>query len=181
MISSHFQILCDYNYWAHHQLWDAVLRLSEEEFTTSGTCFGISVHQQVLHTLGAEWLWMARLRGVSPTTKLTPAMLPDRDTIRVKWDEVEAEVRAYVENVRENQLSEIITYTTTQGEPQRNARWEILTHMFNHSTDHRSRIISMLKTLGAEVPDLDLLLYFRDNKQHRRRIAMEHFHKSASL
>lgn len=181
MLAGHFKLMCDYNYWAHHQLWDGVLQLSEEQFRTPNTCFTISVHEQVLNTLGSEWLWMARLRGISPTTRLTPAMLPDRDTIRVKWVEVEAEVRAYVDHIRESQLSEVITYTTTFGEPQRNARWEILTHMFNYSTDHRSRVVAMLKPLGVDIPELDLLAYFRANKQIQRQIAMDHFHKSASI
>lgn len=181
MITEHYKIMCDYNFWAHHQMWDTVLSLSDEDFSRMDTCYGISVHDQVLHTLGAEWLWMARLRGVSPTRKLTPEMLPDRESIRVKWDEVEKELRAYVENIREAQLSEIITYTTTQGDPQRNARWEILAHVFNHSTDHRSRVCAMLKLMGVETPDIELLNYFRDNKQHRRRIAMDHFHKASSI
>lgn len=181
MITGHNKIMCDYNFWAHHQLWDVVLSLSDEDFTRTDTCYGISVHEQVIHTVGAEWLWMARLRGVSPTRKLSTAMLPDRESIRVKWDEVEGELRAYVDNIRESQLSKIITYTTTLGEPQRNARWEILAHVFNHSTDHRSRIMTMLGIMGVECPDVELLNYFRDNKQHRRQIAMDHFHKASSI
>lgn len=181
MIAEHFRILCDYNYWANHQLWDCILALSEAQFTNKETCYGISIHEQVVHTLGAEWLWVERLRGRSPLEKLSVEEFATRDAIRRKWDEVEADLRAYVGTARDSQLGEIIAYTTTFGEPQRNARWEILAHVFNHGTDHRARITAMLIPWGYTAPEIELLHYFRDNKQHRRRIAMESFHKSAPI
>jgi uncharacterized damage-inducible protein DinB len=181
MIAEHFQILCDYNYWAHHQVWDCVLALTDEQFVSSENSYGISIHEQVVHTVGAEWLWTARLRGSSPMEKLTVDSLPTRDAIRIQWDTVESDLRAYVKDIRSSQLSEIITYQTTFGESQRNARWEILAHIFNHGTDHRAKLIAMIKQAGCEAIDQDLLLYFRDNKQHRRRIAMENFHKQSHM
>ncbi len=181
MIAEHFRILVDYNYWANHQLWDCVLGLSDAQLTSRDNCFDRSVQEEVVEILNAEWLWMARLRGVSPTSTLTAEILPGREAVRERWAGVEADLRVYLKNIREAQLSEIITYTTTRGVPQRNARWEILAHIFNHSTDYRSRVLMMLALLGVQAPSIELLDYLRDNKQLRERIAMESFHKEAPI
>lgn len=181
MIAEHFQILCDYNYWAHHQLWDCALQLSEEQFASKENILGLSVHEQMVNMASAEWLWTARLRGTSPTHHLTVAMLPDRDAIRKRWDAVEADLRDYVRNIRDSQLGEIIAYTTTWGEPQRNARWEILAYLFQRGTDYRARAAVTLLQMGVQPPEIELLHYFRDNEQHRLRIALERFHRQAPI
>jgi uncharacterized damage-inducible protein DinB len=181
MISDHLRIMCDYNYWAHHQLWDCVLGLSEAQFTSRDSDFKASVHEEIVQILGSEWLWMARLRGVSPSSNLTPALLPTRDSIRERWAGVESELRAYASTIRETQLNEIITYMTTRGAPQRNARWEILAHVLNHSTDCRARVSMMLMLQGVEAPSIALLDYLRSNELIRNRIALEPFHREAPL
>ena len=61
------------------------------------------------------------------------------------------------------------------------SRWEILAHIFNHSTDYRSRVLMMLALLGVQAPSIELLDYLRNNKQLRERIAMESFHKEAPI
>ncbi len=180
MITQHFKMMCDYNYWAHHQIWDCVLKLTDEQLSAVNDCFGLSVHEQVALTLGAEWLWSARLRGISPSTQMSVAMVPTLEAIRQKWIEVESDLRSYVEHVRDPQLKEVITYTTTYGQAQRSSRAEILSHAFNHSTDHRARILVMLNHFGIVTDEHSLLAYFRDDPDHRQQISMTRFRKSSA-
>ncbi|GAB4571526.1 MAG: hypothetical protein Kow0077_08410 [Anaerolineae bacterium] len=180
MIVEHFRVMCDYNYWANHQLWDVVLGLHAEDFRQNVAGFGNSIHSAVVDLVGTEWIWTARLRGVSPTRLLSVEMLPDRDAIRLMWDEVEADLRAYLRYPRETVLGEAITYTTTQGSPQRNTPREILGHLFNYSTDRRAHVVAMLRGLGIEVPSLMLLEYYRADPETRQRVASERFHRSVS-
>lgn len=173
----HYKILFDYNYWAMHQMWACVVELTEEQFTQAVPYSHGSVHHQVVHTVGAEWVWIERLNKRSPEGFPTVEELPTRDVIRLKWDETETAVRAYLDNLRDSQLDRIISYTRTVGEVERNARWEILSHMINHGTDHRAQIMATIAQVGGRTIEHDLLFYFRDKPEHRRRLAMARFDK----
>ncbi len=39
-------------------------------------------------------------------------------------------------------------------------RWELLRHMVNHATLHRGQIIGMLRQLGHQPPNLDIISFY---------------------
>ncbi len=164
MTVEHLRILCDYNYWAHRQVWDCIMQLDEEQFTRDLAFSHGSVYEQVVHVVAVERLWLSRLNGISPKTWWTASDLPTREVIRARWDEVEADVRAYVDGLRDSDLDEVIEYRRSTGQPRRNTRWEILAHMFNHGTDHRAQIMAMMAQLGGPTVEQDLLFYTRQRR-----------------
>ena len=46
-------------------------QLTPEQFTTSGDGFG-SIRDTLVHTASAQWLWLERWRGTSPTRAVGP-------------------------------------------------------------------------------------------------------------
>ena len=96
MLDAYFKQLCDYNYWAHWRVWNCVMQLDEGQFTRIMGPDQVSVHSQMAHVVGVEWLWLNRLRGASPDRILTVDDLPTREALRARWDTVEADVRAFV-------------------------------------------------------------------------------------
>lgn len=157
------QLLYNYNWTTHRKIWQIITKLTEEQFTQNIDYAHDSIHGQVVHMMGAEWIWLSRLQGVSPTTLFRNEDYPMRPAIRARWDEIENDFRAYLATLNDDVLQEEFHYQTTSGKPFSNVRLHILLHVVNHGTDHRAQLLSMLHRLGAETIEQDLILYLREN------------------
>jgi uncharacterized damage-inducible protein DinB len=160
MDANYFRGLFDYNYWAHRRVWDCVMQLNEEQFAHPCDYSIGSVYEQVVHTMGAEWLWLQRVNGVSPEMIPGTADYPTRTAIRTKWDTVEAEWRAYLAQVMDEQLRQTLVYTSITGRARRETPlWQVLGHVVNHSTDHRAQTLAQIHQVGGKTIEQDLIFY----------------------
>lgn len=162
MNADHFRTLYDYNYWAHRQVWNCVLTLTDEQFTQPmDYAFG-SIGGQIVHTMSAEWMWFSRIRGTSPAAMLSETDFPTRSAIRTKWDSIEADNQAWLKSLTDSMLEGIIEYQNTKGIVFTEPLWLILSHVVNHGTDHRAQTLSMLFQLGAPTVEQDFIRYWRE-------------------
>ncbi len=153
-----FHTLYAYNAWANERVLDTAGRLSPEQFFSRGQAVG-SVHTILVHTMGAQWIWLSRWQGASPQTMLNPADFPDLPAVRRHWAAVEAETQAFVASLDEAALARIVAYSRTGGQPRRHPLWQLLLHQANHATQHRSEIAALLTGFGHSPGDLDLIVY----------------------
>lgn len=159
----HIRMLVDYTYWAHKRIWtNAILPLSEAQYRQPLDYSVGSIHEQLVHTMGAEWLWLSRVKGVSPSAILNPDDFVDRHAVRARWDMVEEEMRAFLDKLPEDLSSQIVTYITTTGTPYTQRVSDILLHVVNHGTDHRAQMLAMIHKLGGQTIDQDLIAYLRE-------------------
>lgn len=160
MNAQYFQRLLDYNYWAHSRVWDCVLLLTEEQFTRPSDYSVGSVHDQIVHTMEAEWLWLTRVLGNS-VARLAPASeYPTRDLIRARWDFVEAEWRKYINALKDENLSQTVEFESISDHTIRKmALWESLAHLLNHSTDHRAQTLALIHQVGGKTIEQDIAFY----------------------
>jgi uncharacterized damage-inducible protein DinB len=159
----YIQMLFDYTYWAHKRIWtNCILPLSDEQYRQPLDYSVGSVHNQMVHTMSAEWMWLTRLYGQNPTMMLDPNDFADRDAVRQRWDVVEGEMRAYISTLPEDLSSLTFTYTTTSGKSYTQPVLHILLQLINHGTDHRAQTLAMIHTLGGMTIAQDLLIYLRE-------------------
>jgi uncharacterized damage-inducible protein DinB len=158
----HVRVLYDYNYWAHRKVWGCAMTLSEEAFTRDLAYSMRSIRGQLVHTMGAERLWFARMRGVMPTTMAKEDEFSTRDLIRHEWDLVEHDIRVYLQSVTNEMLTQPFRYQTMKGDAHEQPMWQILLHVLNHATDHRAQTLAMLHQLGAPTVEQDMIYYFRE-------------------
>jgi uncharacterized damage-inducible protein DinB len=59
-----------------------------------------------------------------------------------------------------DQLAKTVAYTNTMGERYAYPVWQMMVHLVNHGTHHRSELAEMLTQLGSPPPSLDLLVYY---------------------
>src|SRR5438132_13020640 len=65
---------------------------------------------------GAQWIWLSRWNGTSPTSMLDPREFPDLASIRARWDQIEADTQRFVATVTDAELAKVVEYRNTRGE-----------------------------------------------------------------
>jgi uncharacterized damage-inducible protein DinB len=134
MTGQDLQTLVDYHYWARDRVLAAVEPLSAEQFTRDlGNSFR-SVRDTLSHLHGAEWIWLSRFHGTSPTSGLPHERFPDLAAVRAAWTETEASVRAFVNNLDETGAERVIEYRLLNGQPGASRTAQIVQHLVNHGT-----------------------------------------------
>lgn len=146
--------LYEYHRWANHTLFDFAAALGEELCARDvGAQFSYpKVTRMFGHLYGADWVWLQRWKGASPTAQ-PGAELTTMAAVRRRWDELESEQKAFVEALGEADLARIVEYTTTQGRLLRLPLGPLLQHVANHATHHRSEIATMVTMLRGSPPD----------------------------
>ena len=164
MNAAYFRRMIDYTFWEHRQVWNCVLALSDEQYTRPCDYSIGSVHEQVVHTMGAEWLWLQRVRGESPDPFLKPEDFPDRQAVRARWDEIESGWRTFVAALHDDQLEQPIRYVSiTDKARHTQPLWEGLAQIVNHATDHRAQILAFIHQLGGKTMAQDFVYYTWQN------------------
>jgi uncharacterized damage-inducible protein DinB len=152
--------LFGYHRWANGIVLDAAASLAPEQFDRDlGNSFG-SIRGTLAHVLGADWVWLSRWLGSSPTT------FPDWDVstsalLRERWREIEQKQRDFLDGLGEPDVDRVITYTVFSGKAMSNPLGELSRHVVNHATYHRGQVVTMLRQLQVEPPHTDLILYYR--------------------
>jgi uncharacterized damage-inducible protein DinB len=146
--------LYEYNRWANHRLFDFAIGLGEEVCGRDlGKHFSVpTVTRMFAHLYGAESMWLSRWKGTSPTT-MPGAELTTMAAIRRKWDGVEAEEGTFIEGLGDADFGLVVNYRNTEGKAYSAPLGQLLQHVANHATHHRSEIATMVTLLSGSPPD----------------------------
>jgi uncharacterized damage-inducible protein DinB len=153
--------LYTYHRWANARMLDAAGALAHADFARELVSSFPSVRDTLAHTLSADWIWLERWKGTSPTG------WPGWDTsthaaLAALWVELEGEQRTFLEGLGEADLERVIAYRAMNGVPYANPLGELLRHVVNHGTYHRGQVATLLRQLGVKPPQTDLILYYRE-------------------
>lgn len=148
--------LFDYNTWANARVLGAVEPLTPEEFLRDLENSFPSVRDTLAHILGAEWIWLRRWKGESPTTLLSATEFSTVTSLREGFAAVEKERRAFLEGLPEDRLAQPFTYRDTAGNALSLSLVQSLHHVVNHGAYHRGQITTMLRQLGAKPVSTDM-------------------------
>jgi uncharacterized damage-inducible protein DinB len=156
------QEMFKYNYWARDLQLQACAAVTPEQLSRPlGNSFS-SIQETLVHLLGAEWIWLERWRGASPTTRAAVEFASERfvnlSAIEERWHVVESHMREYLEGLTEDKLTQPLTYANLNGETWTYALWRTLFHLINHQTYHRGQVTTMLRQIGVQPPQIDFLV-----------------------
>lgn len=149
----------DYHFSENRKLWDRyITSLTPAQFTQESDYSHGSVKNQVLHLISVDQAWFSDLRGVAIPED--PA-LDDLDAIRAHWDNVEREIRDYLDTVQDDMLFD---KPFPPGEDENLILWQVLLHVVNHGTDHRAQLLRLLNDLGVETQSQDFIFYVYEHQ-----------------
>ena len=158
--------LFDYTEWANDLALEAANRLTGEDLRRDRGISHGSIFGTLTHTAGAEWIWLERWHGRSPTKaeawpKWTPEACADIPTLKDRWSDVVDRRAQLLANVDEDRLAAALPFKLLSGDPSSMPLIDQMQHVVNHSTMHRGQVVGMIRQLGIEPPSTDLIFFLR--------------------
>ena len=162
MTVDEIRTLFEYNAWANQRTLEACAPLTDEQFTRPlGNSFS-SLRDTLFHILGAEWIWLERWYGRTPTILPSPEPYPTLASLRKRWDEVGHDLQQFVRSLTADDLARHREIRTIDGTPYTHPLWQMMQHLANHSTYHRGQVTTLLRQLGFKPVSTDLIRFYRE-------------------
>lgn len=154
-----------YNYWANQELGKKILSLTHEQQQYEVKSSFNSLTATIIHMWNAESIWWQRMKleenivvpGLSfhPSTQAAVNGLLQQDKDWSNW----------VQQASVLQLEHVFAYQDSKKQQHKEPIWQMLLHVFNHSTFHRGQLVTILRQLGEDkIPQTDYIAYARLKK-----------------
>ena len=154
--------LLTYTEWANRRVIRMSATLSVDDFRRDlGSSHG-GVRGTLAHSLGAEWIWLERWKGVSPSRGVDEGEFPDILALRARWKAIEEHRESWFDNLAESAVRQKIRYQNLAGKSYEAPLWQLIQHLANHSTYHRGQVVGMLRVLEAKTVSTDLVVWDRE-------------------
>ena len=151
------ETLLEHNFACRESLLDVLERLSHSELVSDQEVGRGSIRNILVHLLETEIYWMSTVIGCGPEqNRLKNSDFENVDSIRRKWKEIETITREMFNNQNEESLQFV-----------QSVRWEdrtvsftvakVFIHMATHEVHHRGLIIGLLRKLGYEPPEVNMI------------------------
>ena len=112
------------------------------------------------HILFAEKVWITRLQGLD-SSQLPIWSEVDLEVCAELVRQNEESVTAFLTNLANTGLDQLISYTNSKGSEFKNSVRDILTHVALHGHYHRGQINSRLRAEGIEPVNIDFITFVR--------------------
>jgi uncharacterized damage-inducible protein DinB len=161
---SELLFLFDYNYWANNRILQTAADVAPEQLEQDVNLSHGSVLRTLVHAMSAEWVWRKRLQeSVSPAGLLDPDNFTTLEVLRDRWDAEEKAMREFLNGLTDEAIHQKVSYKNLQGTAFTHTMWQLLVHVVNHGTQHRSEAAHFLTQFGHSPGDIDLSVYIREN------------------
>jgi uncharacterized damage-inducible protein DinB len=159
MIANQIRKLFAFNSWAWERVFASVEKLNEDDYHAPRHLFEGSIHATLVHCLSAESIWYARCEGASPDSLFDPQDFSDCFAVREYWRPVTDNWASYVQALSDEQCARLIEYRNTRGNGFSLQLVDILQHVMNHATEHRSQLTPILYHLELPTKPLDYMRF----------------------
>jgi uncharacterized damage-inducible protein DinB len=164
MTTTDLATLFDYGYWANRKLFEVLSKLTPEQFTHALEGSHGSIRNTMVHILSAEWGWLGRCGGPDRGAPLDPANFPTVASLIDAWSQVEAHVRAFLSALRDEDLDRHIEFVIGGNAKRSMPLGELMHHAANHAVHHRGQVTLLLRLLGYDLENLDILIYYAERR-----------------
>ena len=150
--------LFEYDDWANREVVGALAKAGEAPKRSLGV---------MAHIVGAELLWLDRMRGQKAKVAVWPELSLER--CRAELTELEKSLDDFLDDLAPADLDREVTYVNSKGESWSSTLNDILSHVLFHSAYHRGQIASDLRAAGLEPAYTDFIHAARTGALDRER------------
>jgi uncharacterized damage-inducible protein DinB len=136
--------------------------LTPEQFTKPLGSSCSSVRDTLAHICGAEWIWLERFQGRSPSSLPDVSEFADAPSLRAHWNQLEIRLLSYVRSLTQQDLDRVLEYKTLKFGVYQNPLWQSMQHLVNHGSYHRGQVTTLLRQHGAQPMPTDLMHFYRE-------------------
>jgi uncharacterized damage-inducible protein DinB len=152
MNTKDFEEIWVYQFWATERMFEHLSTLTKVPDKANAL---------LCHIINAMDIWLSRLNKRKQRFGLFEVrdFKSNRDAYLVLRDELMTEI------VKKNDLEELISYNSTEGQPYKSLRKEIYYHMSNHNAYHLAQINMLLSQSSLKPVSIDYIVFTRRNAQ----------------
>jgi uncharacterized damage-inducible protein DinB len=156
--------LFEYTVWANHRVLRATATLGVDDFKRDlGASYG-GVRGTLCHIMGAEWIWLERWKGLSPSQLIDEGEFADVVALRDRWTVIEEHRESWLKSLKPDAMAQNVHYRNMAGVEFDAPLGHLVQHVANHSTYHRGQVVLLLRQLGAKTVSSDLVMWDRDRE-----------------
>ena len=161
MTKKYFLELAEYNVWTNDIVFSWFEKISDEQWNQRLVSSFETIADTALHVVGAEKVWLERLNKVESPVWLPAVFKGNKNEIIHIWKKASADLKFFVENFDEAKMESILRFTRLNGITYEMPHYQLLAHVFNHSTYHRGQLVTLLRQVGfTDVSSTDLSGFF---------------------
>lgn len=161
MIIQEVRRLYAFNAWATNRVFEALALVPKADYKRDLKASFGSLHGTMIHLVAAEKIWLSRLAGKPESALMTGRESPSLESLKSVWEEVAARTARFLSRLDDEGLGKNLEYVTTEGKKFTNGVQQILEHIVNHSSYHRGQIAAMMRQVGAEPVNTDMITFYR--------------------
>jgi uncharacterized damage-inducible protein DinB len=149
-----------YNAWANKRILHAVSNLDEEALNKTMVSSFPTIKATIYHIWSAESIWLQRLLLTENPVWADSVFEGSFETACAEWLAVSDALIQFTERQRDDVAFEHIFQFYHDKESYKFPVYTALNHVFNHSSQHRGQINTMLRQAGyTKLQSLDLCTY----------------------
>ena len=148
-----------YNMWAWNRVFPSLAALPEKEYFAERPFFWNSLHGLAVHGFSSERNWLLRSRDVSSPQPATAEEFPTFAALHESWEPLWDAWQEYLGSLTPTALTSSVVYRSDESEGFSILLGDVLRHVVNHGTEHRSQMTPVLAQLGHPTEPLDFAYF----------------------
>ncbi len=161
MTTQDIKLLFAYNSWATNRYFDALESIPKETLVRDTQASHKSLQGTLAHLVGAEKIWLSRWVGKPETKGLSKADAPTLRSLKEIWEDVSARIARFISRLDDAKLQSSFEYANLKGTMYTNTLQQTLQHVVNHSSYHRGQLAVLMRQLGLQPVNTDLIQFYR--------------------
>lgn len=162
MTKNYFLELAGYNIWANNIVHSWFDKINDEQWEQSLVSSFENIAATALHIAGAETVWLERLNNVQSPVWLPAVFKGNKKEITDLWKKASENLKTFIEQFDESKIQSNLSFKRINGDAFEIPFYQVLTHVFNHTSYHRGQLVTLLRQVGfTDVGSTDLLGFYR--------------------
>jgi uncharacterized damage-inducible protein DinB len=162
-------LLFDYLYWVNGRLLDRAAGLTAEQFAAPSAGTTRDLRATLVHELDVEWSWRLNLQGRTDEdeAELAPADFPDVASLRERWERDEAEMRAWLGTLTDDDLAAEVDSAFSRD---RRPLWHYLMHILTHAAQQQADAATLLTAAGHSPGEIGFIAFLHSKDSATLRV-----------
>jgi uncharacterized damage-inducible protein DinB len=142
-----------------------ILTLNEEQLQQNIVSSFPGIRKTLLHMWDAESIWWQRMKLSEQIIRPSTASEYTINEVTKGIFQQDRQWEEWVSEATEAALNHVFAYQNAKREQFKQPIFQMLLHVFNHSTYHRGQLVTMLRQLGVEnIQATDFIVWSRGKR-----------------